>query len=217
MARNQGKDWRLDDAERLHQENPRSFFIPSADRRRGLRHDDVVRLVFLVTAEPREASGERMWLTDIERHGDRYVGVVTNEPVYIEDLSLGDEIEFGPEHVVAVVEPDGIPTDVRAFASRRLIEDDSLIPRFVYHDASELEWEPGEDGQRASGWSLLVGDETEEEVSDPSQVLTPSLGWLTERYPAFGALVRSGVSDRTFEWDDAADAYIDTGPYVEEE
>ncbi|MBO0828077.1 MAG: hypothetical protein J2P24_09875 [Streptosporangiales bacterium] len=81
-----------------------------------------------------------------------------------------------------MLEPDGIPTEVTAFASRRLIEDDET-----------------------------------EEVSDPGQVLMPSLDWLAERYPAFGELVRSGVSGRTFAWDDAAGAYVDTGPYVEEE
>jgi hypothetical protein len=46
----------------------------------------------------------------------------------------------------------------------------------------------------------------------PKHRLTPNLGWLTERYPSFGALVRSGVTGRIFEWDPDQRRYLDIGP-----
>jgi hypothetical protein len=217
MARSTGRDWSLDNAEVLHDMHPHSFFIPSADRRHNLRPDDEVRLVFLVWGKrsPGSPSGERMWLTDINRIDDgRYVGTLTNQPAFIKDLGQGDEIEFGPEHVIAILDPDAIPDDIKAFAARRLIEDDTLVPWYVYHDPSEAQ-RPASHGRRSSGWCLLVGDETEELLADADQILLPSLGWLVERYPAFGEIVRTGVSGREYEWDPDAGRYMDIGPYQE--
>jgi hypothetical protein len=48
MARGSGRDWWLDNAESLHRQHPRSFFIPTAERRHALRQDDMVRLIFRV-------------------------------------------------------------------------------------------------------------------------------------------------------------------------
>jgi hypothetical protein len=214
MARSNGSDWSLDNAETLHRQHPRSFFIPSEERRHDLRRDDEVRLVFLVHREESDLpSGERMWLDDIRRQPDgRYVGTLKNSPVAIQDLAAGDEVAFGPEHVIAVEDPDAIPDMLIAFAARRLIEDDSLVPRYVYHDPADLERGETRDGRRASGWNLMVGDETDEELNDPNALLMPSLGWLTERYPAFGQLVRTGRPGRQYEWVD--DRYLDIGAYL---
>jgi hypothetical protein len=217
MARSYGRDWRLDDAERLSREHPHSFFIPSLERRSSLRPDDWVRLVFLVeAADGAGLHAERMWLTDIRStDGGRYVGVLTNSPDVIRDLAQGDEIEFGPEHVIATLEPDAIPDSLRAFANRRLIRDDDLVPRFIYHDPSQLDFEPHDDGSRPSGWVLMVGDETEDELHDRANIVAPSLGWLAERYPAFGVLVLSSPGGREYHWDDETSSYVDTGPYVD--
>lgn len=215
MARSRGIDWILDDVEILSRDHPKSFFIPSAERRRSLRPDDVVKLVFRVTGDRTEdPSGERMWVTDIRvTEAGRYVGVLMNSPTAIGDLHQRDEVEFGPEHVAAVTDPEAVPDYIRAFASRRLIEDEALLPRYVYHDPSELERAPNSDGDRSSGWCLMVGDETDEEVSDARNLLLPSLGWLVERYPAFGALVRSSPGGREYGWDDEQACYVDLGPY----
>jgi hypothetical protein len=213
MARDAGRDWALDDSGTLDDGSP------PEQRRRDLRHEDFVRLVFLNLNEesgnpPEEPGGpiaERMWLTDITRlDTGRYVGVLTNRPTAIEDLAMGDEVEFGPEHVVAVYDADAIPANLTAFAARRLVEDATLVPGYVYHDPADLDL-PERDGQKASGWSLLVGDETDEDVNDPANVLTPSLAWLAARYPSFGTLVRSGVEGREFIWNAEQERYVDLG------
>jgi hypothetical protein len=216
MARSSGRDWSLDNAEALHQAHPRSFFIPSVQRRQRLRHDDWVRLVFLVVSdEPEAPSGQRMWLTEIRQTGEgRYIGVLTNAPAAIKDLSRGEEIEFGPEHVITIRDPEAIPSSLLAFANRRLIEDDTLLPRYVFHDPSERDRPPTASGRRSSGWCLFVGDESDDEVNNAGNVLTPDLGWLAERYPAFGELVRQSPGGREYEWDTDRAAYVDIGPYV---
>jgi hypothetical protein len=217
MARSGGRDWTLDNAETLHAQHPRSFFIPSAERRRELRSDDFVQLIFLVLGDkPGAPGGERMWLTNISRLDQgRYIGTLTNKPAAIQDLAIGEEIEFGPEHVISVQDLDAIPRHWVAFAARRLVQDETLVPRYVYQDPADLNRPPTRDGRRASGWGLLVGDETEDQLNDASQVVTPSLGWLAERYPAFGALVGSGAQGREFVWSDEDQRYVDLGPYTD--
>lgn len=39
-----------------------------------------------------ESNGEHIWLTDIEKVGDAYRGVVNNEPEYVTDLELYDTV-----------------------------------------------------------------------------------------------------------------------------
>ncbi|MER7276038.1 hypothetical protein ABT369_16415 [Dactylosporangium sp. NPDC000244] len=99
-----------------------------------------------------------------------------------------------------------------AFASRRLVEDESLTPGYVYHDPEDATLPPGPGGRTASGWNLLVGDETDEQLADAGELLMPELEWLVERYPAFGKIVAAGSEGRQFEWDADAGRYADVGP-----
>jgi hypothetical protein len=101
-----------------------------------------------------------------------------------------------------------------AFASRRLVEDESLTPGYVYHDPEDATLPAAPDGRRASGWNLLVGDETDEQLADAGELLMPDLEWLVERYPAFGKLVGAGSEGRQFEWDADAGRYTDVGPSI---
>ncbi|MFB9409666.1 hypothetical protein [Dactylosporangium matsuzakiense] len=99
-----------------------------------------------------------------------------------------------------------------AFTSRRLMEDESLVPGYVYHDPEDATLPPSPDGRRASGWNLLVGDETDEQLADAGELLMPDLEFLTERYPEFGKLVAEGCEGRQFEWDADTGRYTDVGP-----
>ena len=89
----------LRSAEESHRENPRTFSIPRSDERRNLNIGDIVKMVF----EPCQAgeSAERMWVIVRKRTEKGYIGELNNQPATIENLELGDEFEFGPEHVIA--------------------------------------------------------------------------------------------------------------------
>lgn len=200
-------NWHLDNAEKLHAENPRSFFIPSAEARDGIEKGDVVRLIFALHERREDGmSGERMWIAVEGRDGDEYYGALTNQPVEV-DLDLGDTIRFKPEHVIAIYDERWEPyEDLVAIVPKRVIDED-LEPKVVSHDPSEEERPPLDDGRMASGWDLLVGDETDETI-DSDDLTLADLGWLMERYPAFGELVFSGARDGTW--------FLQDGRYVSE-
>jgi hypothetical protein len=136
-----------------------------------------------------------MWVKITEIQPTGYIGVLGNRPSAIKDLAAGDLVAFEPRHVISINDEswDRYANQV-AFVNRRLLENDDLEPGFVAHEPADLELKPRSDGARASGWQLLVGDETEAELADVESVRAPNLGWLMERYPTFGKLVLSGAS-----------------------
>lgn len=89
----------LRSAEESHRENPRTFSIPRSDERKNLKVGDIVKMVF-EPCQPEE-SAERMWIIVKKRTGKGYIGELNNQPATIDNLELGDEFEFGPEHVIA--------------------------------------------------------------------------------------------------------------------
>ena len=208
-GRPEGLDWYLGNAEEEHAANPRSFFIPSRKERSSRNPGDLVRLLFFIrNPSQRGPRAERMWLEVSARDGDGYVGLLTNQPIAIKDLSGGDEVAFRSEHIIAIQDPKWTPyEDLLAFANRRLVDDDSLEPGYVVHDRSDMNFEPTAYGERASGWQLLVGDETDTELEDADSGLVPNLAWLMERYPAFAELVFSGARDGEWELDRTTGRY----------
>lgn len=67
------------------------------------------------------------------------------------------------------------------FASGRLFTDDATVGVATY-DPADAGRELG-DGRVLTGWSLLVGDETADEVADPDAIRLPSLRVVLERFP----------------------------------
>ncbi len=80
--------------------------------------------------------------------------------------------------------PDGDePRDnFAAFVSARLIDDEEAEVGAVAFDPNHHGDELA-DGRIVTGWEVFVGDESEDELSDPEQVRLPSLSWLVERFP----------------------------------
>jgi uncharacterized protein YegJ (DUF2314 family) len=145
-------DFRLGDAEALHQAAPRSFFIPGRAERDSLRSGDIARLLFEIIEPGLDMPrAERMWVGVTGRDADGYTGVLTNVPTVITTIRRGDTVRFGPEHVISTL-GDWPLLDKKILVSRRSHEQD-LRPRWVYRE------EP--DNDRDSGWRALVGDETE--------------------------------------------------------
>jgi hypothetical protein len=196
-GRSEGLDWYLGNAEEEHAAHPHSFFIPTREERSNRNPGDLVRLLFYIRNPPQGGpKAERMWLEVSARADHGYVGLLTNQPTAIKDLSLGDEIAFSSGHIIAVQDANWSPYEnLLAFANKRLITNDALQPGVVIHDMADLQLKPRSDGTKASGWQLMVGDETQEETDNPSSLLVPNLAWLMERYPVFGALVSSGARD----------------------
>lgn len=168
--------WTLADGEKLNREHPRSFFVPSRERRDRLVVGEDVKLSF----ETPDGRGERMWVTITEAEPPRFSGILANVPTII-DLVVGARVEFEARHIIAIAEdPEalGYRPDEQAAASRRVIERDQA-PRAVV-------WEPD-----ASCFYVFAGDETEAEVRDSATFMPQTLGLLTDRFPALKDVFRA--------------------------
>jgi hypothetical protein len=102
--------WSLDDGEQLHREAPSTFWMPPAERRHVLVHDDIVKLIFRMTVRDRVSGDEtveveRMWVIVRGRDGVRYRGELDNNPYCTNDLVSGAIVEFEPRHVIQIYEP----------------------------------------------------------------------------------------------------------------
>jgi hypothetical protein len=168
--------WTLADGEKLNREHPRSFFIPSRERRDRLVVGEDVKLAF----ETPDGRSERMWVTITKAEPPRFTGVLANVPTII-DLAMGARVEFEARHIIAIEEdPEvlGYRPGERAAASRRVIERDQA-PNVVA-------WEPG-----ASCFYVFAGDESEVEVRDSATFMPQTLGLLTDRFPALEDVFRA--------------------------
>jgi hypothetical protein len=199
--------WWLADAEEEARRHPEAFFIPPLERRQVLEPGDSVRLIFRFSPRGEEdPSAERMWVLVAGVDARGYAGYLTNQPHAIKGLNARDVIAFGPHHI-ASIEVDkgelGFDPESRAFVSRRVAEGTSF-PGFLVLDPESERRPPrvGADGLELidSGWQLLAGDETEEELEDPNAILLRDLGWVAERHPQLLPLVQADVPGE-WTWD----------------
>lgn len=75
--------------------NPTTFWIPDPDEKTALEPGDFVKLMWVVRGLP----GERMWVEILERHGERCVGRLSNDPMFVY-LEHGAKIAFHLDHVI---------------------------------------------------------------------------------------------------------------------
>jgi hypothetical protein len=192
-------DYRIVDAEERHREAPRSFFIPSREERESLEPGGLAQLLFEVVQPARgEPSAERMWVEVRARDRSGYVGVLTNVPATITTIASGDQVHFRPEHVIKVIE-DWPLLEQKVFVSRRC-HDDDVRPGFVYRE--------NPDNDSDSGWRALVGDETDAEVDDPSNILLQAVGFLLDRWPELRPVLETDPANGEWRWDERAGRYV---------
>jgi hypothetical protein len=93
----------LDNAEELHAEFPDTFWIPGAAQRRTLLPGQIVKLVFRISVGE-EVHVERMWVGVASTGPSGYIGRLDNDPYCTAELKAGEEVRFGPEHVIQIHE-----------------------------------------------------------------------------------------------------------------
>lgn len=101
--------WALINGEQRHKETPDTFDMPPMAERVGLAPGKAVKIgVVSKVHTHKRFNAERFWVK-ILGHGRtlRYLGMVTNDLVFTERHGLkdGDQIEFGPEHVLCTEVP----------------------------------------------------------------------------------------------------------------
>src|SRR5258708_17170192 len=94
---------RLENIEEKHRLAPRTYSIPRSAERMSLRGGDLVKLVFLLDRPAQDGTtGERMWVSIQKVDNGGYAGTLDNNPKYLTDMKVGDQVAFGPEHVAAI-------------------------------------------------------------------------------------------------------------------
>jgi hypothetical protein len=83
------------------------------------------------------------------------------------------------------------------YASGRLVDTGSPVGAIGF-DPEDEGRELG-DGRTISGWSVFVGEETDEELTDAERVRLPSMSWLLRHDPAI-AFVTSGHDGTAGYW-----------------
>ncbi len=95
----------LEDGEQQHEEFPDTFWIPPAEQRKRLQKDQLVKLLFRITANG-ETQTERMWVIIEKKTSDGYLGVLDNDPYCTDEMKAGLEVRFQPRHVIQIYEDD---------------------------------------------------------------------------------------------------------------
>ncbi len=180
--------WSLENVEITAKENPESFFIPSQEERSTLQPGDPVRLHFVLKS-PKEGEprAERMWLDVTERlEQNQYKGVLTNSPVYIGDLSVGDEVQFGAHNIARTMIRKDDPrwvgcAEKMAFVTKMAFLPNEII-RFAYREKPDREQD--------SGWRFFTGHEDDEYTNNPNNTVLKEVGWLLDIEPTLDEFIR---------------------------
>lgn len=186
-------EWKLENVEIVNKENPNNFFIPTLKERSSQKKGDLVRLHFLLTENKEgEPRAERMWveISKVKMFGRKYKGILTNMPVYIKDLNIGDEIEFEPKHIAQtfIKKEDPCWLDIaekKALVSKMCMEDNGII-RWLYREEADRE----ED----SGWRMFSGEENEEYTDNPDNIRIVSVGYLLDKDPTLLEIIKDEIS-----------------------
>jgi hypothetical protein len=95
-----------------------------------------------------------MWVTVTATENGRYIGKLDNSPVVIKGMQAGDQVTFGPEHVVSVILPDEyqLPYGRYALVSESIVENDAW-PTFLERVK--------EDNETDSGWRIFSSNRKE--------------------------------------------------------
>lgn len=146
-------------------EFPRTFLCPSDREIQQLKVGDLVRLIFVFDIRTEDNwRGERMWVEISEITGKKYKGFLTNQPVYIKELNLGDSVAFGAENIATVLTELKFNEDLKAIISKKALE------------KKQINWMLREDTSRAedSGWQFYYGDEDQDylDIVDNCKIIT---------------------------------------------
>lgn len=176
--RSKTPQYRLQDVEAIHRQNPRTYSIPRSEIRGGLKEGMLVKLVF-VLEEPTEDNidAERMWVKVHKVVKDFYWGILDNDPRYATELKSGDLIEFRPEHVAAIYveagDPGWIDESKLAVVSRNVVENEEWPGCLVRTEPPDKQF---------SGWWILSGQESTEDMQRPDKFQPCTLFEIIRRF-----------------------------------
>ncbi len=173
MSRRPAGNWWLDNAEKIADANPYSFWLPSLEVLQQLAPGNQVKLIFAFESDDPDAlTAERMWVTVDEVSGSEFRGTLDNEPQYMTQIDIGEAIEFSACHIIDTDIKDPSCDEFeryfkRCYVTHRIIEDGEK-PGYAYREQPDHEDD--------SGWRFLIGDESDEYMNDAANTSYIAVG-----------------------------------------
>ena len=167
------KSWNLDDAQKIADEFPYTFYKPSKKVVSLLEPGNQAKLIFEFESDDPEAPrAERMWVEITEVNVDGFVGYLDNHPAYIKDLKYKDRIVFQECNIIDTDIKDPVPPITEKYIKRCFVTNNILYEGekvgYLYRE------EPDYDDD--SGWRITTGTESEEYMDDSNNSSYVSLG-----------------------------------------
>ena len=169
----QEKSWELENAQRIAEEFPYTFYKPSKEVVSQLRPGNQAKLIFEFNSDDPEAPrAERMWVEITEVNDSGFSGYLDNVPAYIKDLKHKDPIQFQECHIIDTDLRDPIPSITEKYIKRCFVTNNILYEGkkvgYLYRE------DPDSDDD--SGWRFTTGTETTEYMDDADNLSYVSLG-----------------------------------------
>ncbi len=167
------KSWRLEDAQQLAEDYPYTFYKPSPAVIGLLTQGNKVKLIFTFSSDdPAAPAAERMWVEIDSVVGDQFTGFLNNESYYAPDLKHRDLIAFSARHITETDIEDPVPSITekyihRCYVSNRVLYGGEKVG-YLHRESPDQE--------NDSGWRFMVGDETEDYLSDAKNLSYVSIG-----------------------------------------
>lgn len=169
----QNRSWELEDAERIADEFPYTFYKPSKEVVLQLRVGNLAKLIFEFESGNSEAPrAERMWVKITKVEAGKFYGCLDNDPTHIRDLKYKDPIEFLECHIIDTDLDDPVPSitdkyNKRCFVTNNILYDGQQVG-YLYRE------EP--DNEDDSGWRFTTGEETDQYMDNSDNLSVVSLG-----------------------------------------
>jgi hypothetical protein len=196
--------WTLEDADLVAAEHRYTFFKSPRESIALVRPGEDVKLVFLFDSDTPEAPrAERMWvIVDRIEPDGRFIGHLDNEPQWIEDLKLGDEVEFDARHIINT-EHDSDENIVeryikRCFVTHRILKDGAKVGYLYREDP---------DNESDSGWRFTANDESDDYMDNSKNFAFVSIGLVLSKDDSFIDLL-DAPSGASFTRDPLTKAFV---------
>lgn len=174
-----------------HKEDRRHFLKPTDKEIKNIKVGEMVRLFFVLNFETKDnCRAERMWIEVCTIDGHNFRGYLTNKPIYIKDLNIGDIIEFNKDNIATVIIKSAFDEQKKAIISLKALQ------------KREINWciKDSPLNEEDSGWQLFYGDETDKYLDDPKNSTIISLEKVLNFEPKLEQVFAS--THKAFEWNE---------------
>lgn len=184
------KSWQLENAQKIADEFPYTFYKPSREVIAQLEPGNQAKLIFSFDSDdPSVPQAERMWVEITEVFEDGFSGYLDNDPAYIKNLKHRDPIQFEECHIIDTDLDDPVPSITEKYIKRCFVTNNILYEGesvgYLYREAP--------DDESDSGWRLSTGLESEEYMDNADNISYVSLGAVLREDDSFVDLLDSEV------------------------